>query len=259
MEGTFNELVHLNGVFDAESIDEMLEKREQWGGPESFPHMAAGWAVATGAPFSWTKQVGSDFGGTRNGMVMHWPNGFTSRGEVRSQFHHVNDVAPTILEAASLPFPRIVNGAPQIPFDGVSMLYAADDAHADGQHTTQYFEMFGNRAIYHEGWMARVIHRAPWRAEPFATIQDDVWELYNVEEDFSLANNLADEQPEKLKELRELFEKEAVRNHVYPIDDRVYERFDAAQAGRPDLMGKRTSLTLADGMIRTPGRMPSST
>ena len=250
MEGTFNELVHLNGLLEEETVDEMLSKREDWGGPESFPHMAAGWAVATGAPFSWTKQVGSDFGGTRNGMVMHWPEGFKSRGEVRNQFSHVTDVAPTVLEAAKLPFPTSVNGAKQVPFDGVSMLYATDDADAATKHNTQYFEMFGNRAIYHDGWMARTIHRAPWRAETFNTIQEDVWDLYHVDEDFSLANNLAEENPEKLAELRELFEEEAIRNRVYPIDDRVYERFDSRQAGRPDIMAGRKSLTLGHGMTR---------
>ncbi len=250
MEGTYNELMHLSGIFDGESVDDMLAKKDSWGGPESFPHMAAGWAVATGAPFSWTKQMASDFGGTRNGMVIHWPNGFKSRGEIRSQFHHVTDVAPTVMEAATLPFPRIVNGAPQDPFDGVSMMYALDDASAPDQHTTQYFEMFGNRGIYHDGWMARVIHRAPWRNEPYRVLQEDHWELYNVREDFSLAHNVADEHPEKLKELKALFDSEAIRNHVYPIDDRSFERFNAQIAGRPDLMGTRTSLTLSDGMNR---------
>jgi len=250
MEGTFNELVHLSGIFDAETVDEMLAKKDLWGGPESFPHMAAGWAVATGAPFSWTKQIASDFGGTRNGMVIHWPNGFKSRGEIRSQFHHVVDVAPTVLEAARLPFPRMVNGAPQIPFDGVSMLYALDDANAPDKHTTQYFEIFGNRGIYHEGWMARVIHRAPWKTVPYRSLQEDAWELYNVKEDFSLAQNVAEKYPDKLKELQDVFNSEAIRNQVYPIDDRTYERFNAALAGRPDLMGARTSLTLSDGMNR---------
>lgn len=250
MEGTYNELMHLSGIFDGESVEEMLEKKASWGGPESFPHMAAGWAVGTGAPFSWTKQVGSDFGGTRNGMVIHWPNGFKSRGEIRSHFHHVIDVAPTVMEAATLPFPRMVNGAPQDPFDGVSMLYALDSASAPDQHTTQYFEMFGNRGIYHDGWMARVIHKAPWRSEPFQSLQEDTWELFNVREDFSLAHNVADKHPDKLKELKALFDTEAIRNHVYPIDDRSYERFNAQIAGRPDLMGTRTSLTLSEGMNR---------
>ena len=192
IEGTYNELIHLNGIFDEETTESMLERADDWGGPNSFPHMTASWAVATDAPFRWTKQMAADFGGTRNGMVMHWPNGFKSKGEIRSQFHHVNDVAPTILEACDLPEPKSINGVDQKPMDGVSMLYAADNAEAEDQHKTQYFEMFGNRAIYHDGWLARAVHRAPWANEPMATLQEDNWELYNVDEDFSLVNNLAD-------------------------------------------------------------------
>ena len=248
LTGTYNELVHLNGIFDAETTESMLARADDWGGPDSFPHFSAAWAVATDAPFTWTKQVAADFGGTRNGMVMHWPKGLEARGEIRGQFHHVNDVAATVLEATSLPQPKTVNGIPQKPLSGVSMLYAAHDANAEGRHTTQYFEMFGNRAIYHDGWMARVVHRVPWENEPINTLENDVWELYNTTEDFSLTSDLASEHPEKLKELQDLFEKEAIANSVYPLDDRSYERFNAAIAGRPDLMGGRTSLTLADGM-----------
>ncbi|QDV24194.1 arylsulfatase [Aureliella helgolandensis] len=248
LEGTYNELVHLNGIFDAETVDSMLARADDWGGPNSFPHFSAAWAVATDAPFTWTKQMAADFGGTRNGMVMHWPKGFKSKGEIRSQWHHVNDVAATVLDAAKLPQPTIVNGVKQKPLSGVSMLYAADDAKAKDRHTTQYFEMFANRAIYHQGWLARAVHRAPWNNEPFHTLQTDVWDLYNTTEDFSLTNNLADKHPEKLKEMKELFKKEAIANSVYPLDDRAYERFNAAIAGRPDLMGDRTSLTLGHGM-----------
>ena len=173
MEGTFNELVHLNGIFDEETIESMLEHADDWGGPNSFPHMAAGWAVATDVPFTWTKQMAADFGGTRNGMVMSWPKGITAKGEIRTQFHHVNDVAPTILEATKLPEPTSINGVKQIPMDGVSMLYAAKDANAADRHTVQYFEMFGNRAIYDNGWLARVIHRVPWMNQPLNTLQED--------------------------------------------------------------------------------------
>jgi len=249
LEGTFNELVHLNGIFDEETVESMLEHADDWGGPNSFPHMSAAWAVATDAPFKWTKQMAADFGGTRNGMVMHWPDGFNSKGEIRSQFHHVNDVAPTILEATNIPAPKSINGVAQIPMDGVSMLYSTDNAEAADQHTTQYFEMFGNRAIYHDGWMARVVHMVPWVGKPEESLQEEEWELYNVEEDFSLTNNLAADMPEKVKEMMDLFEKEAIKNHAYPIDDRLYERFNAAIAGRPDLMGERKTLTLADGMV----------
>ena len=248
LTGTYNELIHLNGIFDAETTEGMLAKADDWGGPNSFPHFSAAWAVATDTPFTWTKQVAGDFGGTRNGMVMHWPKGIKAKGEIRSQFHHVNDVAATVLEATNLPQPKSVNGVPQKPLSGVSMLYAANDPNAKGRHSTQYFEMFGNRAIYHEGWLARVVHRAPWRHKTENSLQNDVWELYNTGEDFSLTNDLASQNPKKLKEMQDLFEKEAIANNVYPLDDRLYERFNAALAGRPDLMGDRKSLTLADGM-----------
>jgi len=225
-----------------------LAHADDWGGPNSFPHMSAGWAVATDAPFMWTKQMASDFGGTRNGMVMHWPAGFDAKGEIRSQWHHVNDVASTVLEAANLPEPTSINGVEQIPMDGTSMLYAVRNIDAADQHTVQYFEMFGNRAIYSNGWMARVVHMIPWEGKPLGTFQEEGWELYNISEDFSLVNDLASESPEKLKELKDLFEKEAIENNVYPLDDRLYERFNAAIAGRPDLMGDRKSLTLSQGM-----------
>ena len=135
------------------------------------------------------------------------------------------------------------------------MLYAAKDKDAKDRHTTQYFEMFGNRAIYHEGWLARVVHQIPWQGKPLCALQDDVWELYNIEEDFSLSRNLAAEHPEKLKKLQSIFKEEAIANNVFPLDDRLYERFNAKLAGRPDLMGDRKSLTLAHGMegfLRTP-------
>lgn len=248
LEGTYNEIVHLNGIFDEETVESMLEHADDWGGPNSFPHMSAAWAVATDVPFKWTKQMAADFGGTRNGMVMHWPKGIEAKGEIREQWHHVNDVASTVLEAANLPEPKSINGVKQIPMDGVSMLYAAKDANAADQHTVQYFEMFGNRAIYSNGWLARVVHIVPWVGKPRAAFADEKWELYNTEEDFSLVNNLAEDNPEKLKEMVDLFEKEAIANNVYPLDDRLYERFNAAIAGRPDLMGDRKSLTLAQGM-----------
>lgn len=248
LEGTFNELVHLNGIFNAETIESMVARAKDWGGPDSFPHMACGWAVATDAPFKWTKQMAADFGGTRNGMVMHWPAGFKAKGEVRDQWHHVNDVAATVLEAAKIPHSKMINGVKQKPLDGVSMLYAAKDKEAEDRHTTQYFEMFGNRGIYHEGWLARVVHQVPWQGKPLCTLEEDVWELYDIEKDFSLTQDVAKQHPEKLKMLRELFRKEAVANNVFPLDDRLYERFNARIAGRPDLMGARKSLTLGHGM-----------
>lgn len=192
--------------------------------------------------------MAAHFGGTRNGMVMHWPNRITRQGEVRSQFHHVIDVAPTILEAASLPEPKMVNGIAQRPMDGVSMTYTFDDQAAPDRRTTQYFEMFGNRAIYHDGWVAATRHSIPWLMVQLPPLDQDRWELYNVAEDFSQAKDVAAQYPDKLAELQELFLEEAIENNVLPLDDRRFERFDAARAGRPDLLGPRTSLTLHEGM-----------
>ncbi len=246
MVGMFNEMTYFNGV--AETVPDMLKSMDKWGGPETFPHMAAGWAVAGNTPFMWTKQVASNFGGTRNPLVVHWPKGIKAKGEIRSQFQHVTDMAPTVLEATGIPEPITVNGVKQTPMEGVSMMYTFEDPKAAGRHKTQYFEIFGNRAIYHDGWVAATVHRAPWEAEPRHKLSEDVWELYNVEEDFSETNDLAASNPEKLKELQALFMTEAEKYHVLPIDDRSLERFDPAMAGRPDLMAGRKSLTVYEGM-----------
>ncbi len=228
-EGTYNEMMALNGTIGKAS--QMMDHIDDWGGPTTFPHYAIGWAWAGNAPFQWTKQVASHFGGTRNGMVLHWPKGVSAKGEIRSQFHHVIDVAPTVLEAAKLPEPKVVNGIEQRPMDGVSMLYSAADAKARGRRTTQYFEMFGNRGIYHEGWVACTRHSVPWdMAAKIPPLQDDVWELYNVDVDFSQANDLARQNPAKLKELQEVFNREAIRNHVYPIE--VHSRCGQPGHGR---------------------------
>jgi len=246
MNGLFNEMTYFNGV--AETVPDILKRYDELGGPMSYPHMAAGWAVAGDTPFMWTKQVASNFGGTRNGMVAYWPKRIKAKGEVRSQFHHVIDVAPTVLEAAGLPEPKSVNGTPQTPIEGVSMMYTFDDAKAASRHKVQYFEMFGNRAIYADGWFAGTIHRSPWDGEPRHVLLEDTWELYDTRSDFSLASDLAAQNPAKLKELQDLFMKEAVKYHVLPIDDRGIERLNAKLAGRPDLMGDRTLLTLYAGM-----------
>jgi arylsulfatase len=246
-EGAYNEIMALNGIIG--KAEQMLGHIDDWGGPETFPHFAIGWAWATNTPFQWTKQVASHFGGTRNGMVLHWPERIKANGEIRSQFHHVVDIAPTVLEAAQLPEPKMVNGIEQRPMDGVSMLYSVDDAKAADRRKTQYFEMFGNRAIYHEGWVAATRHSIPWLGGvPLPKFTDDVWELYNVDADFSQADDLAAQNPEKLKELQDLFMQEAERNHVLPLDDRRFERFNPAVAGRPDLLGDRKSLTVYEGM-----------
>jgi arylsulfatase len=210
--------------------------------------MAAGWAVAGDTPFTWTKQVASSFGGTRNPMIVHWPKGIAAKGEVRQQFHHVIDLTPTILEVARLPQPKVVNGTAQTPIEGVSLAYTFKEAQAKSRHKTQYFEILGNRAIYADGWLAGTVHRAPWEFKPRGTLDADTWELYDSRSDFSLANNLAAKNPAKLKELQQLFLKEAVKYHVLPLDDRTLERFNPATAGRPDLMGGRTSLTVYEGM-----------
>ena len=245
-EGTYNEMMALNGIVG--KAEQMMSHLDTWGDPTTYPHYSIGWAWATNTPFQWTKQVASHFGGTRNGMVMHWPKGIKAKGEIRSQFHHVVDVAPTALEATKVPQPKVVEGIPQRPMDGVSMLYSTDKADAPDQRTTQYFEMFGNRAIYHEGWVAATRHSIPWLSVPLPPISEDVWELYHVDEDFSQAVNLAEKNPAKLKELQAVFEKEALRNHVFPIDDRRVERFNPAIAGRPDLLNGRKSLTVYPGM-----------
>lgn len=246
MVGMFNEMTYFNGV--AESVPEILKHYDELGGPTTYPHMAAGWAVAGDTPFTWTKQVASNFGGTRNGMVVHWPQHVTAKSEVRSQFHHVIDVAPTILQAAGLPEPKSVNGTLQSPIEGVSMMYTFDQPKAVSQHKVQYFEIFGNRAIYSDGWYAGTVHKAPWEAKPRANFTEDKWELYDTRMDFSLAHDLAASNPVKLKEMQALFLSEAIKNRVLPLDDRSIERANAEIAGRPDLMGGRTSLSLYPGM-----------
>ena len=246
MSGMYNEMTYFNAV--PETVPEMLKHYDVWGDASTYPHFAAGWAVAGDTPFQWTKQVASSYGGTRNGMIVHWPKRITARGEVRSQWHHVIDVGPTILEAASLPEPKSVNGIVQDPIEGVSMLYSFNDAKAADRHKTQYFEIFGNRAIYNDGWLAGTIHRAAWEQLPRRDLKDDIWELFDTRTDFSLANDLAKQNPAKLKELQDLFISEATKYRVLPLDDRLLVRMNAATAGRPDLMGDRTTLTVFQGM-----------
>ena len=246
-EGAYNEMMALNGIISTAEIN--MSHLDNWGDPSTFPHYAIGWAWAGDTPFQWTKQIASHYGGTTNGVVIQWPARIKARGEFRSQFTHCTDIAPTVLEAAGLPFPKSVNGTVQRPFDGTSMVYSFDNAKAKETHTTQYFEMFGNRGIYHDGWVACTRHSIPWLMVANPPLSKDVWELYHVAEDFSQANDLAAKNPAKLKELQALFMKEAAKNHVLPIDDRRSERFDATIAGRPDLMGPRTSLTVYPGMV----------
>jgi arylsulfatase len=244
--GMFNEYTYFNGV--QETVPQLLKLIDKWGSPETYPHMASGWSVAFNAPFGWMKQVASDFGGTRNGMVISWPRRIQAKGGIRTQFGHVIDVAPTILEAAGLPEPKVVNGTPQIPMEGTSLAYTFDDAQAKERHVTQYFEIGGNRALYHDGWFARTIHKAPWEPKPRRGLAEDTWELFDVRSDFSLSTDLAAKEPRKVGEMKALFMQEAAKHHVLPLDDRLFERLIAAAVGRPDLMAGRTSLTLAEGM-----------
>ena len=237
LNGTYNEMINFNGAAALETPEFMIERLDDFGGPDSYNHYAVGWAHAMCAPYQWTKQVASHWGGTRNGTIVSWPKGIASSGEVRSQFAHVIDVAPTVLEAAGLPQPTFVNGVQQVPIEGVSMVYAFDDAGAAERHTTQYFEMFCNRGIYHQGWTAVTRHRTPWElvAQPPA-LEDDVWELYDTSTDWTQCDDLAKANPGKLAELQRLFLIEATKYNVLPLDDRGIERALPDIAGRPTLV-----------------------
>ena len=238
----------LNGV--PETTEEQLAHLDEWGGPTTYAHMSVGWAIAFDSPFAFTKQVAGDFGGTRNGTVVHWPDGIKAKGEVREQFTHVIDVVPTILEATGIPEPTVVDGIPQIPIQGTSMMYSFDDGDADEQHTVQYFEIIGNRGLYQDGWLARTTVKLPWETTMMNTVAaDDGWELYNTLEDFSLRNNLADQYPERLEAMRATFMEEAIANQVLPLDDRLLERLLPSVAGRPTMMGNRTTLDLYPGAL----------
>jgi arylsulfatase A-like enzyme len=238
LNGTYNEMINFNGAAALETPEFMIERLDDFGGPDSYNHYAVGWAHATCAPYQWTKQVASHWGGTRNGTIVSWPKGIKSRGEVRSQFSHVIDVAPTVLEAAGLPEPTFVNGVQQKPIEGVSMRYAFDDVGAAERHTTQYFEMFCNRGIYHQGWTAVTRHSIPWLmlGHEKPGLDDDVWELYDTSTDWTQNRDLAAEQPEKLTELQRLFLIEAAKYNVLPLDDRGIERALPDIAGRPTLV-----------------------
>jgi arylsulfatase A-like enzyme len=249
-KGTFNELIMLNGAAQRETVDFMSAHIDGFGTPAAYNHYAVGWAHAMDTPYQWTKQVASHLGGTRNGLIVHHPNGFKARGEIRSQFHHVIDVAATVLDVAGLPEPTFVNGIQQMPLHGVSMAYAFDDADAGEARETQYFEMFCNRGIYHQGWTAVTRHSVPWVVgAELPALDDDVWELYDLNTDWTQAHDVAAEHPEKLAELQRLWLIEAVRYGVLPLDDRRIERFNSDLAGRPVLV-KGASQILYGGMGR---------
>jgi arylsulfatase len=243
--GCFNEMCTLNGLAGIETPEFLLSKIDDFGTPDAYNHYAVGWAHALCGPYQWTKQVASHWGGTRNGTIVHWPNGISDKGKTRDQFHHVIDVAPTILEAARLPAPTVVNSIQQAPLEGVSMMSTLRDGKAEETHTVQYFEMFGNRGIFHKGWTAVTKHRTPWLNDQPA-LDDDVWELYGPD-DWTQAHDLAGENPQKLAELQRLWLIEAVKYNVVPLDDRSFERFNADIAGRPQLITGDTQ-TLFSGM-----------
>jgi arylsulfatase len=244
--GVHNTLSTFNGY--PESLEYQLEHLDEVGGPHSAMTVPAGWSIGDNTPFAYS-QFHTQYGGTTNGAIVSWPKRIRARGEIRSQYHHLIDIAPTILEAAGLPQPKTVNGVPQKPIEGVSMAGSFADARAKSPHTVQYYEILGNRGIYKDGWYAATLHKVAWEAEPRSSFADDEWQLFNTAEDFSCAVDLAAKEPAKLKEMQELFLAEAVKHNVLPLDDRVMMRFNATIAGRPDFMGGRTSLTLYPGMV----------
>jgi arylsulfatase len=250
LNGSFNEYIMANGLSAMETPQFLMERLDMWGTEESYPLYAVGWAHAMDTPYQWTKQVASHFGGSRNGTIVHWPAGIGAKGEVRSHFAHVIDIAATVLEVAGLPQPTMVNGVTQSPLEGVSMTYAFNDAKAAERHTVQYFEMYGNRGIYHDGWIACTHHRIPWEALAKATpLDDDVWELYDTSTNWTQyqPENLATKQPEKLREMQRLFMLEASKYNVFPLDDRLAERFNPELAGRPEIV-KGSRQVLYPGM-----------
>jgi arylsulfatase len=249
INGTFNELMSLNGAAALETTEFMVSRIAEFGTPSAFNHYAVGWAHAMDTPYQWTKQVASHWGGTRNGTIVHWPRGIRAKGEVRTQFSHVIDVAATVLDAAGLPEPSFVNGVQQMPLHGKSLVPSFDDAGAPEHRETQYFEMFVNRGIYHRGWTAVTRHSTPWVMAPeLPALDDDVWELYGPG-DWTQTHDLSIEQPEKLHELQRLFLIEATKHNVLPLDDRRVERFNPDLAGRPTLIRGRSQL-LFGGMGR---------
>jgi arylsulfatase len=254
LQGLSNEVgVAANGV--VETIPFLLSIMDELGGPLTYNHYPVGWAHAMDTPFQWTKQVASHFGGTRNGLVISWPKRIKDKGGLRSQFCHVIDLMPTILEAVGVEQPSMINGVKQRPIEGTSLVYTFDDAKAPTRHPTQYFEMLGNRGIYHDGWIANTSPlRLPWAKPAPGVASDDPdafpWELYHVAEDFSQANNLAAQNPAKLKELQAIFDAEAKKYQVYPLDASFAERADVRL--RPSLTRGRNTFTYFPGTIRVP-------
>jgi arylsulfatase A-like enzyme len=254
-QGLLNEMSFFNAI--PEEFSEVMRRMDELGGPTTFNHYPIGWAHAMDTPFQWTKQIASHFGGTRNGMVISWPDRIKDKGGIRTQFHHVIDIAPTILEAVGVQMPAMLNGVPQKPIEGVSMVYSFDDLKAPSTRRTQYFEMFANRAIYNDGWVAATTPPLPpWGSGKTIPIDDYKWELYDITRDFSQANNLAAKEPQKLREMQELFWIEAARHNVLPLDNSKLERMNVDN--RPSLTRGRALFTYYPGMTRIPeGSAPS--
>jgi arylsulfatase A-like enzyme len=254
-QGLLNEMSFFNAI--PEEFSEVMRRMDELGGPTTFNHYPIGWAHAMDTPFQWTKQIASHFGGTRNGMVISWPDRIKDKGGIRTQFHHVIDIAPTILEAVGVQMPAMLNGVPQKPIEGVSMVYSFDDPKAPSTRRTQYFEMFANRAIYNDGWVAATTPPLPpWGSGKTIPIDDYKWELYDITRDFSQANNLAAKEPQKLREMQELFWIEAARHNVLPLDNSKLERMNVDN--RPSLTRGRALFTYYPGMTRIPeGSAPS--
>ena len=228
LSGSHNEMLFFNGIART-SFEENKKKIDQWGLEETYNHYHAGWAWAGNTPFKYFKQI-THRGGQSDPLIVHWPKGIKDKGGIRKQFAHIIDIGPTIMEATGVKFQEAVDGIEQMPMDGTSMMYAFDNPNAAGQHERQYFELFGNRAMYLDGWKAVTIHgnRMPWDGNKTSSFEDDVWELYNINEDFSEYNNLADQYPEKLEELKKAFDEEAFKYNVYPLYDNIIARLKKA-------------------------------
>ncbi|MFX1759874.1 arylsulfatase [Rhodococcus sp. As11] len=246
LEGSFNYLAELNGY--RSTTRDVLDRFDELGTPTSYPHYPASWALALDTPYQWAKQVASHYGGTRNGLIVHWPAGIAATGGLRHQWHHCVDITPTILEAAGVPAPHTVDGVAQMPMEGVAMNYTFDDPAAEERHVTQYFEIFGNRGIYHEGWTAVTAHRAPWHMATYGLelsgLDEDRWELYDTTTDWSQARDLADEHPDALERLKQLFLTEAARYRVLPLDDRTVGRGSDPSSRPPHPFAGRRTVTL---------------